>query len=213
MDQTFTEVYIAEQLSNFLLPMGYEALEGKKQLRRYQSSGFQNIIYSISTYTDSVWVEFHMGIRIDAVEQMAGKFTRTLPGWQQDAHTVVVSEGKLVGSPYLRRTAQNVHELDQIVAAFHSFWQTEGASFLNAHASVRGVDRLLNTAPDQKNKYLPNQAHRYIKGITAAKLAQNPHFAALAQQYLQAFDTLPNGHLWINEYRKLTAYLSGLSLN
>ncbi|MEL6695352.1 MAG: hypothetical protein AAFV78_03855 [Bacteroidota bacterium] len=213
LDQNFTEAYLADQLSHFLFSTGYEVIEGKKQLRKVRHAGFQNVIYSVSAYTDSIWIEFHLGIRIDAIEQMAGKFTRTLPGWRADAHTIVVSEGKLRGEAYMRRTAENVQDLDRIVDEFHDFWEDKGSQFLDTHASVRGADILLNTQPQQKSIYLPNQAHRYIKGITAAKLAQNSHFKDLAQMYLLAFDELPNGHLWVEEYRKLVAYLSNLSLN
>ncbi|MEO1414687.1 MAG: hypothetical protein AAFW00_05380 [Bacteroidota bacterium] len=213
LDQTFTEAYLADQLSHILSSTGYEVIEGKKQLRKGRFSGFQNVIYAVSAYADSVWVEFHLGIRVDAIEQMAGRFTRTLPGWRADAHTVVVSEGKLQGQPYMRRTAKTVQDLDRIVDEFHHFWEDKGAQFLDTHTSIRGADILLNAQPQKKSIYLPNQAHRYIKGITAAKLAHNARFTDLAKTYLLAFDTLPNGHLWVEEYRKLVAYLSNLSLN
>jgi hypothetical protein len=214
---TLTREFVFTYLSDALTPAfaadGYRWLAPKNQFRADTPAGFRNLILAVSPYDDLVMVEWHLGLRIDAIEDVVKRFTRTLPGFYPDAHSVLISQGKLQGTPYLRHQVSDTEALDQVAKALLVFWEEIGQPFLMAHDSLHGVDALLNQAPTQPCPYLPNQAHRYLKGLVAARLAQRDDFEALAAAYATGLRQTATGDLLIDGYQRLLGYLRQLSLN
>lgn len=209
----FVYAYLSESLTPHLAPEGYHWLTHKHQFRAKTTHGFRNLIFSVSPYDDLVLIEWHLGLRFDAVEDIVKRFTRTLPGFYPDAHTVIISQGKLLGQPYLRHEARNTQELDQVLARCLHFWQEHGATFLTAHHLLRHVDELLNQSPHIPSMYLPNRANRCLKGITVARLIQRADFDELSTIYAKELLKTSTGSLLIDGYHRLVGYLRKLSLN
>ena len=80
LTRDFTLVYLGEALSTCFADFGYSFLLAKRQFRLDNPTGFKNVIFSVSPYEDAVWLEFHFGVRIHAVEDIVQRFTRSLPG-------------------------------------------------------------------------------------------------------------------------------------
>ncbi len=213
LDKEFVLAYIFESLSPWFAEHGYQALPQKQQFRRQKTSGFTNCIFSISVYEDVVWIELHMGIRLEAVEGMVHRFTRGLPKFASDAHTVIFSEGKWKGQPYLRHEARGIDELDQFITHCKELLSEEGFSFLDEHFTLSGVDTLLNGPESEAKRFHPNPAHRFIKGLVTARLLQRTDFMQLADEYEKKLLLTPTGSLLQNGFRRLRAYLEAMSLN
>jgi len=209
----FVLAYLGEELKPALLADGYRWLPAKHQFRANTDHGFRNLILSVAPYDDVVLIESHLGLRLDPVEDIVKRFTRTLPGFYPDAHTILISEGKLTGHPYLRHRAASSDDLDLVIGHLLEFWQQKGRPFLAAHDSLASVDSLLNQHPGQPSPYLPNQAHRCLKGIVVARLIQRPDFETLAQQHEAALAQTPTGSLLMAGYRRLVGYLRQMSFN
>ena len=213
LTRDFVLAYLAEAMQDSPILRGYTWLPGKRQFRCTTAAGFQDLIFSISAYEDAVWAELHLGLRLSAVEDVVLHFTRTLPGFHPDAHTVILSEGKLIGQPYLRHEVRHTTDLDALAAQWLDFWQAQAQPFLDAHFHLTGVDRLLNQNLAGKSPYLPNPAHRYLKGLVVAKLLQRPRFEQLVPQYRAYLAQTPTGSLLLTDFDRLAGYLLKMSLN
>jgi hypothetical protein len=209
----FVLAYLGEELAPALQADGYQWLPAKRQFRAKTDHGFRNLILSVAPYQDATLIEGHLGLRLDPIEDIVKRFTRTLPGFYPDAHSILVSEGKLIAQPYLRHHASDSDELDRVIGHLLDFWQKQGHPFLAKHDSLAAVDQLLNQHPMRPSPYLPNQAHRCLKGIVAARLVQRPDFEALAEQHEAALAQTPTGSLLMAGYRRLVGYLRQISLN
>ncbi|MEO0896269.1 MAG: hypothetical protein AAFY71_07725 [Bacteroidota bacterium] len=213
LDRNFSEAYMLDALSHFMEKEGYELLEAKKQFRKEDETGFQNVILSVSPYDDLVMIEFHFGIRIHAVEDMVGSFTRSLKGWRPDAHTIIISQGKLLDKAYWRFEAKSIRDLDEIVLAFQQMWSGKISLFLNQYFRLEGIHELLNLDPKSPSKYLPNQGHRYLRGLVVARLLQKENFEELVKIYSHQMAELPQGEILKPGMEKLVKYLRNISLN
>lgn len=209
----FVLAYLGEALTPALQMDGYQWLPAKRQFRANTDHGFRNLILSIAPYDDAVLIESHLGLRLDPVEDIVKRFTRTLPGFYPDAHSILISEGKLTAQPYLRHHASDSDELDRVIEHLLDFWRQQGRPFLAGHDSLASVDQLLNLHPMRPSPYLPNQAHRCLKGIVAARLVQRADFDALAEQHEAALAQTPTGSLLMEGYRRLVGYLRQVSFN
>lgn len=213
LTRDFVFLYLYEQMGPELNRAGFELKESLQQFRRSHSRGFENVIFSVSPYPDLVVVDAHFGIRLEEVERVAQRFTRNLPGFYPDAHTLISSYGRLTGRPYFRFKAANTHHLDLAIEDMLRYWEQEGLAFLNDWRRLAQAEWALNGRPGQPCPYLHNQAHRYIKGIVAARLVGRPDFSQLAQQYRAALERVPGGEILLPGYDQLVQYLHHLSPN
>lgn len=210
LDRPFSELYLVQELAEMLLADGYAWLPARHQFRHEQAEGFQNVIIAISPYDDAVLIEFHLGIRWHALEEIVGEATRALPRFRPDDHTLVVSQGKLLGQRYFRYQAADTDQLDEVATEFRQFWEETGREFLSRNFSIEYIHQCFNGAPRRPCLYLPNQAHRYLRGIAAARLAQSPDFEQLAFLYELGLAKEPQGPILMREYKELVAYLDAI---
>jgi hypothetical protein len=213
LSSEFVFTYLSDALAPALKADGYRWLPQKHQFRTETKHGFRNLILSVAPYDDLVLIEGHLGLRLDPIEDIVKQFTRTLPGFYPDAHSALISEGKLLGQPYLRHEAKDSDQLDAVAEHLLHFWRAKGHAFLAQYDTLHGIDHLLNHDPTRPSLYLPNQAHRCLKGVVVARLMQRPDFDELASQHATALAQTPTGSLLMDGYQRLVGYLRQLSLN
>jgi hypothetical protein len=209
LDREFVLLYLAELLQPTLADQHFMWLEHKNQFRRDLEAGFQNFILSVSPYDDLVIVDAHFGLRHDGIEDLVGPFTRSLTGWRPDAHTLIISYGKLIGDPYRRFKARDTDQLDRLATTLLNTWTTQALPLLETNQELEQIDHLLNDRPEEPTPYLHNQTHRCLRGIAAAWLTQRPGFERLAETYrlfLQRQATNPAAPA-VLQYQKLLAHL------
>ncbi|GAB4417628.1 MAG: hypothetical protein OHK0039_28230 [Bacteroidia bacterium] len=209
LTRDFSFLYLYDLLGEHLEAAGFLLLEGKNQFRRSHTQGFENVILSVSVYPDLAMVDFHLGLRLESIEQIGQRFSRTLPGFYPDAHTLITSYGNLTSQPYFRFKAANAHDLDLVAETFMAFWDERGLAFLDRHRHLAQVEHTLNALPSQPSPYLHNQAHRYIKGLVAAHLMGRADFAELAREYEVFLGQVPGGQVFAQDFRELVRYLAG----
>ena len=206
LDREFVLLYLSDQLAPALHDRDFGWLAGKNQFRRPHPEGFQNLILSASPYRDLMVIDAHFGLRHEAVEEIAGKFTRSLTGWRPEAHTLLISYGKLTGAPYRRFKAKDTDGLDDIATTLLNTWTTQALPFLETHHTLPQIDHLLNDRPEEPTPSLHTQVHRCLRGLTVAWLTGRPGFEQLAETYasfLQHQATKPQRA----QYQQLRTYL------
>lgn len=207
------EAKLFSDLSTFCSRAGFELLLEKKQFRQKTEYGFQNIVPSISHYEGESLVEFNIGVRLDIVENLVNQFTQHLIDFQGDTNTLLTSMGRLLGEPFLRFKIKSEADIIKTCERFMEFMKIQGFDFLEKTSHTVTLERVINRKPAQTHPYFYNAYHRALKGITLAKLAQNPDFETLAQTYYQQLLRKNAPQSQQDNFQKLYRYLHNFSIN
>lgn len=193
---------------------GFYFVPAFKQYRKLTPIGFQCVIFSFSHYPDGSLVEVHLGIRVDMVEQLAFPYTNGLPGFKEDSLTLVTPLARLFGMPFDRFDLVNRQDLVQASRKINYQLDEKGWQFLQANMRLTHLDQLFNNHPEKKLHLVHNQANRYLRGITIARLNQDPNFQSLAQIYRRQLKLLPTATDGIRHgFDRLFQFLLGYSPN
>lgn len=206
-----TELY--RLLTTFFDRHDYILLADRKQFRKTTPSGFQNVILTPTVYTDETWLDVNFGCRNQQVEQIAQQFLNNLPGYRNDANTLILSIGKYNDIRHFRYRIQSQEDLEETCFQIESFFEQTGFPFMDESVRLAAIDRLLNDTPTQPCKFLYNQTHRFFKGIIAARLNDNAYFGGLADCYRYLLPKNGNSTVEIINFERLLEYLVYYSAN
>ncbi len=183
MSITSFENALYRKLGTFFTSHGYQLFSEKKQFRKITSSGFQNVIFTSSTYDEETWLEVNIGCRNNRIEQIAQQFLGNTRDFWGDSNTLVISIGKFNNAKYFRYKIMTEPDLDDTCEEIKHFLSTQGFPFLEKNASLEAIHHLLNDKPLVACKYLYNQMHRCYKGMIAAKLIDSHQFLDIAEKH------------------------------
>ncbi len=200
-------------LNDFFATRDFVLKPTLKQYRRETSAGFQNFILSFSKSQQEFYLDVNIGVRIEHIEQIAQQFLETLPAFQLETNTLIVSVGKLNNNKYFRYRIGTADDLPLVSEQVKEFVTQQGLPFVEQYASLKRVDGALNKHPETPCKYLYNQTHRYFKGLVAAKLAHNPKFAELADFYFARLEAMKTSEDRMNQFVSMTNFLTYYSEN
>lgn len=179
------EQRLLAKLSGSFEPLGFELIEGKKQLRRQLTNGdFESIIFSVSPYEENdFWIEVNFGVRKTHVETLVQQFLTNRPDFQSDTLTWTTSIGKFKGLKYFRHKVKNNLTFGSTTNEITDFFVTSGLPFMEQNQTLSSVDLLFNAAPEKDSRFIYNQVHRCFKGLAAAKLIDSPKLYSLIDMY------------------------------
>ena len=184
-----------------------------KQFRSATTIGFQSIILSASHYPDCSIVELHLGIRADAVENLAFPFTNGLTGFKKDSLTLVCPISKLFNSPFQRYEIRDRRDIDGVFSNFQKQLEEKGFQFLAQHKRLETLEHLFNDLPNEPLALVHNQVNRCMRGITLAKLCHSRDFEQLAQIYEYQLSQLFVPKSTLERYQRLLNFLRTYSAN
>lgn len=212
-DSSLLRHKLLEQLKSFLAARDFFFLPEWNQFRRLTPAGFQSVIISWSPYEDLSVLEVHLGIRHDAVENIAFPFTNGLPGFQQNSMTVVTPLSKLFGEPYQRFGVQTEEDVLKASQEILNRLSTRGVSFLEKYSRLEAVDTLFNAQPSEPIPLIHNQVHRCLRAIAIARLSLRRDFESLGGFYRRQLKNLCAPEPIIDRYERLLLYLRSYSHN
>lgn len=201
-------------IAPLFLEKGFRYISPFQQYRKLTPNGFQCVIFSFSHYSEGSLLEVHLGIRIDMVEQLAFPYTNGLPGFKEDSLTLVTPMARLFDMPFERFDLVNRQDLIQASRKIHYQLAEKGWQFLRANLRLAELDQLFNDYPEKELHLVHNQANRCIRGITIARLNQDPNFQRLAQIYRHQLKTIPTATEGTRKsFDRLFQFLLGYSPN
>jgi hypothetical protein len=197
----------------FFQKKGFLYVKAFKQYRSPTSIGFQCVIFSFSHYPELSILEMHLGIRADAVEQLAFTFTNGLPEFQADSLTLVTPMAKLEQVPFQRFELKDTASCTAVAQQLLTQLQFKGLPFLNHYSRLEQLHKLFNGEPEEEMYLTHNQINRYLRGITLARLTQAENFKDLGEAYgkqLISSVVLPE---YQQKYKRLFHHLFSYSMN
>lgn len=207
------ETHIYHLLYDFFRDHDFELLVPLRQFRRRFEGGFQNAIFSFSTYEQEHWLEVNVGVRIEPIEQIAQQFLDNFREYRAESNTLIISVGRLNREKYFRYRATSAEEADLAGAQIMEFMTGIGFPFLEQIAGLEQVEKVLNARPDRPCEYLYNQTHRCFKGLIAARLCNRPNVALLAEKYRHQLGISGAGESVLADYERLCRFILHYSPN
>lgn len=213
MTQKEIEKYIYTRIGQFCEPLGFTYLPLRNQFRKTTDIGFQCVIISISPYPDAILLELHLGLRNNLIEDLAFQFTNGFSEFQKDSLTLVASFGKIQGKKYLRHEIKNKVDADSALKETLHFLEKKGFAWLKRHQDLKVIDHILNEEPTEKTLFMPNQVHRCLRGLVAAKMVNREGFSFLVKAYQTRLNSLYAPSHQQEAFDRLSLFLDDYSAN
>lgn len=206
---------IQQTLGPLLKAKGFAYSEHPKylQFKRQFKGGFQTCLFAILQNEKTFWIELSVGVRVDIVEKLANQFTLTLKDYQSETHTILTTYGRIMGEPYFRFKVENLEGLEFAFEKMKDFLEEIAFDFMDDNSDVINIDKLLNRYPEKPSRFIYNDAHRCIKGVIIAQMAQNPQLHSLIQTYHIVMQRHSLRDKMMPQYEKLVKYLRVFSVN
>lgn len=203
---------IQEELKKRLAERDYFFMPQLNQFRRVTPTGFQCIILNWIPCENGHILEVNLGVRHDAVEDLAYPFTSGLPELQS-TFTLFTSLGKLFEQPIQRFAIQSEADILPAVNAIQKGIMSRGISFLERYTRLENVDNLYNSDPNSALTYLHNHLHRCMRAIAIARLSLRPDFERLAASYRDQLQQIGVTESVLDRYDRLWRFLRTYSMN
>ena len=177
------ETALHSKLRLFFEQNGFVLMADKKQFRKVTPRGFQNVIFTATSYDDEIWLEVNFGIRNNQIEQIAQQFLGNTRDFWGESNTIVVSIGKYNDAKYFRYKIMTEPDIEDVCEIVKEFLLTDGFPFLKASDNLLALNEVFNKQPQKPCKYVYNQVHRSFKGIISAKLVHHENFLDLTDKH------------------------------
>ncbi|MEA5257380.1 hypothetical protein VB264_06270 [Arcicella aquatica] len=207
------ETTLYEKLKPFFSMHNFELLADKKQFRKITPTGFQNVIFTATSYDNETWLEVNIGCRNNQVEQIAQQFLGNTRDFWSDSNTLVISIGKFNDAKYFRYKILNENDLDDVCEIVKEFLEQRGFHFMNESDSLPALNNIFNLHLSKPCKYLYNQLHRSYKGIITAKLTHDKHFLDLSNKHRDILMSNGSSPDELLTYERLLSFLLYHSVN
>ena len=216
MDNSFAnevENWVVELLNPSFCKSGFEWLTKWHQFRQMTPKGFNAFIFSISGYESAALMDAHLGIRIDAVEQIVFGYTDGVTGFKPNSMTLVVPLCRLFGKQMERFeiTGKIAAQLSA-KAMLHQF-QEKGKAFFDQYGTLEALNLFYNSTPEQSIPLIHNQINRCFRGITISKLLQSNQFDNLTTTYRSVLEKRYAPQVTLDKFDRLVWILRGYSPN
>lgn len=198
---------VLDHLKAYLAQRDFFYVPAWNQFRRLTPTGFQSVIVSWSPYPDQSVLEIHVGVRHDAVENLAFPFTNGLPGFQPNSMTLVTPLARLYDEPHQRFGVATEADVKEVLPLIISRLQTRGVSFLEKYTRLEALDALFNARPGEPVQLVHNQLHRCLRAIAVARLVLRRDFESLGAFYRRQLGFLAAPAAILERYERLLLYL------
>ncbi len=191
----------------------YQFLPELNQYRQEFDGGFRCVILTVTPYEEGLYLEAHLGVRIDAVEDMVYPLLNGLSSFKNHSMTLVTPLNKVVGEQNIREFAETAKDEDRLVAQIQIQLSRKGFSFLRQCSSIKALDELFNEHPLQKLTLVNNQYYRCFRGLVLAHLCNRNSFQELTAFYRSRLFREGAIEPIRDNFEKLVSFLQNYSSN
>ncbi|MCY7327982.1 MAG: hypothetical protein LH618_05505 [Saprospiraceae bacterium] len=170
------------RLHPFFTENGFQAQPALGIFRSRQPGGWLTVAISESHYPEGNLTELHLGIRHELVEEIVYPFALGLQSPGGEAHTLMVSQGKIAGKGPQREWVRDESDAVLVARQWQQWMLEKGFAWLEIHRETAWLDQLYNDHPDIARQWQPNAFHRSLRAIALAYLTQRPDFRSIVQR-------------------------------
>ncbi len=209
----FDKVLFYQNLCPFFEEMGYRWIPGRQQFRKSNEYGFQNITISPLVKGDGVYFDVQFGTRFDIVERTVQPFIHSPSDYAIDSNTALIKLNQFIHPDELSLSAHSEMEVASVVNGLKKFFDINGFEYLERLNDVAYVERMFNRHPNIPTKLSVNPVYRCYRGITLARMVENPRWNDVHKAYLHQMELNKTPSHLLHSYLQLIEYLNGFGLN
>lgn len=205
--------FLSIDLTTWLNQNDFSFLPSKNQFRKLNEHGFDCIFITPTFYENEVYVDVYFGVRISLIEDSVYQYTQGLKDFASDSVSAVMSLKKANNIYPNRFKIRSENDFKEFLSTLKGFFHAEGFELLKNLKDLYFLETLYNAKPDVMSIVQFNQMHRVFRGITLAKICNQPYIESLSIEYRKQLQILGAPKVLINKYNLLTSYLLNNSLN
>lgn len=171
--------------------------------------GQQVIFVHFTEYPDVSYLEYNLGIRIDAVEELIHRFLPSLSDYSNRSITLVQTPDKIGKSIPKRFIIENDSQLADAIMAAEKFFVMHGFHWLDDMIQPENLERAFAERKDKAFK-TQNYVYNSFRGVTLAKLYNPSDYPILRQIYLENIKQREMTPFTIASFLQLLDYLDKL---
>lgn len=202
---------VIELHHHFFQDFGYEFHPTQLLFQKTSPQGKQVIFVHFTEYADASYLEYNLGIRIDAVEELIHRFLPTLSDYSSRSITLVQTPDKIGESFPIRFTIENESQLADSITSAEKFFVKYGFHWLD---DMIQPENLAIAFAERKDKTFKTQNFVYnsFRGVTLAKLFKPSDYPILRQIYLENVKQREMTPFTIASFLQLLDYLDHLEV-
>jgi hypothetical protein len=178
-----TETLFSE-LSTILKPSKFKASKKDNAFIRKVGNGSHWILIGVYDYNPLYQVSFHLGIRLDEVEEMFHKFSGTLPNYQHQSLTCSTPIKFLSQENVDLYNVQSPAELAVVIRNFNQVYTKQGELFFSNHATAELLTKGLLTLGDGFNSIIT--PYSYMKLLILIRLTNQGDYEKIKREAIDA---------------------------
>lgn len=193
----------------------YEKADGGLNFWRKTSFGRSEIIVNALPYENEVYVEFHLGLRHDIVENMLCDILGRSVYYNNLSLTFITNALNLDSSVSGRKRILCTTE-DELIKAGDSIidrMDRRGFDFLDRYKSLSQIDELLNDKPKTAAKLANHSYYRCFRAMVTAKILNRADYDRLYQMHTQYLSERGFNGLILQKFNATFARLKSMYLN
>ena len=174
--------------SEFFNENGFELNQTQLFFEKLYPHGKQIVYVHFIEGSDESWVEYHLGIRINEVEELVKKFLPTPNDYADQSITLVQTPNNL-GNLYPRKIrVTNEKQLSELVFSIENFFLKTGFNWLDQMINPIILEQeFLNHKEDQFESY--NMVESAFRSTALSKLYNPEDYPILRQSFLERINS------------------------
>jgi hypothetical protein len=177
--------------------------------RRAFAQGQQVIFIHYTENSEATFLEYSLGVRIHAVEEIIHKFLPSLSDYSERSITLVQTPDKIDSTLPRRFEIENEGQLTDSIVVAEDFFVTKGFDWLNEMIDPHNLEKAF-AFPKDEELMSQNFVYNSFRGVTLAKLFNEEDYPYLRNKYLDQIRQKEMTPFTIASFLQLLDYLDKL---
>lgn len=173
--------------------------------------GQQMVFVHFTEYPDVCYLEYNLGIRIHAVEEIIHRFLPTASDYSDRSITLIQTPDKIGKMIPRRFVLENDGQLAEAIMAAEKFFVLHGFHWMDDMIQPENLERAFAERKDKAFK-TQNFVYNSFRGATLAKLYNPSDYPNLRQIYLENIQQRDMTPFTIASFLQLIDYLDKLEV-
>lgn len=202
---------VIELHHQFFNDFGFEFHSSNLLYLKNFPQGQQVVFVHFTEYPDVSYLEYNLGIRIHAVEEIIHRFLPTLSDYSDRSITLIQTPDKIGKTIPKRFVIENDSQLAEAIMAAEKFFVMHGFYWLDEMIQPENLEIAF---AERKEKAFKTQNFVYnsFRGVTLAKIYNPENYPVLRQIYLENIEQKEMTPFTIASFLQLLDYLDKLEV-
>ncbi|MFD2201216.1 hypothetical protein [Shivajiella indica] len=196
---------------DFLADFGFKLDKKSLHFVKDIPKGKQMIFLHYTQHDEGAYLEYHLGVRLDKVENIVHRFLPSLGDYKERSITLVETLDRIDSELPRRFLAENDLEVNGVIKTLENFLVKKGFRFLDTYSNGKNLEKFFNEDP-KKLILTQNYTYRSARGITLCMLFNPSEYPKIKKKYLDMLNEKQVTPFTLASFINLMDYLEHLNI-